>query len=53
MHWKTGKLMNCQLLNVVGKCEVYIRKKIYHLILDMLPHLLVPAKELICVINFL
>ena len=49
MHCKTGNVLS--MLNVLRKCEVYIKK--CHPILVMLPDILVLAKELICVIKFL
>ena len=49
MHCETGNVLS--MLNVLRKCEVYIKK--CHHILDMLPDFSVLAKELICVIKFL
>ena len=50
MHCKTGNVLS--VLNVLRKCEVYIKKMSSHFRL-MLPDFLVLAKELICVIKFL
>ena len=49
MHCETGNVLS--VLNVLRKCEVYI-KKCQH-ILDRLADFLVLSKELICVIKFL
>ena len=47
MHCKTGNVLS--MLNVLRKCEVYIKK--CHHILDMLPDFLVFAKELPCALS--
>ena len=49
MYCEPGNVLS--MLNVIKKCEVFIKK--CHHILDMLPYFVVLAKELICVIKFL